>query len=173
MLDGALRACAIYRMFAAWIRRRSGLPFVIGARFAIANPVGGVAGGLSDVGYCIVGLGDRYRPRTPAEGGSARRAPKVAGWSEGETSPSRYHYSETACGLRLCNPAGAIYNLASVGRQSRRIPQGSIVIVGSATTTQSHSREPVWYSVTRVSKKFFSLGKSVAWLIHGKGLARL
>src|SRR2546430_16625678 len=31
------------------------------------------------------------------------------------------------------------------------------------------SAPPVWYSVTRVSKKFFSLPRSIVSLIHGKG----
>ena len=31
------------------------------------------------------------------------------------------------------------------------------------------SAPPVWYSVTRVSKKFFSLPKSMVSLIHGNG----
>ena len=36
--------------------------------------------------------------------------------------------------------------------------------------TQSHSSvPPVWYSVTRVSKKFFSLARSIVSLIHGNG----
>ncbi len=32
------------------------------------------------------------------------------------------------------------------------------------------SAPPVWYSVTRVSKKFFSLPRSIVSLIHGNGL---
>ena len=35
------------------------------------------------------------------------------------------------------------------------------------------SLPPVWYSVTRVSKKFFSLAKSIVSLIHGNGLLLL
>src|SRR3990172_4442654 len=36
---------------------------------------------------------------------------------------------------------------------------------------QSHvNAPPVWYSVTRVSKKFFSFFRSSSSLIHGKGL---
>src|SRR6056297_1984228 len=54
---------------------------------------------------------------------------------------------------------------------------GGVRLVGcggpgiQSSDAQSQDRvPPVWYSVTRVSKKFFSFFRSIISLIHGKGL---
>ena len=57
------------------------------------------------------------------------------------------------------------------GPRAARIPSRD---TGAAPTgVQSQVREPaVWYSVTRVSKKFFSLLRSMICAIHGNGFSR-
>jgi hypothetical protein len=58
--------------------------------------------------------------------------------------------------------------------QRRQNPTGFLLVdpVDFFFRGQSQSRPPVWYSVTRVSKKFFSFERSVDWLIQGKGFSR-
>jgi len=54
---------------------------------------------------------------------------------------------------------------AREGRAPRRPPQ-----IGFWLRDYHSSEEAVWYSVTRVSKKFFSFCRSIVSLIQGKGL---
>lgn len=81
----------------------------------------------------------------------------------GWTAPQSIH------GCRICWPHAV--NFFTKKRANNRWP---FLFATYGLTQASYQSQlnapPVWYSITRVSKKFFSFFKSMISLIHGNGL---